>query len=925
MSDLVASLGGLAADWLPALVDVTLKGTVILGVAGLATTWGMRRAAAATRHLVWSAAVVAVLALPVLTALVPRWSAPVVPAALARAAAALREPPAAATPVATTPDVAQRFRVERAPDAPALTQRDYEAGVAAGIATVPPTPAGAEPSRVTVGPNALTVQVPRTPDATPTGNAGSAPTWLLALFGVWAAGVLFVLLRLALGTAGLARLVRRAQPADDPAWVMPLQRLARELGIRRPVSLYVGRTGTVPVTWGVVYPVVLLPADAAEWTEDRRRAVLLHELAHVERLDALTQVLAQLATAIFWFNPLVTLAGRRLRAERERACDDLVLAAGGVPATRYADDLLDLVRTLGEASPAAAALAMARRSEFEGRLLAILDPAAPRARTDRRRALAAAALVALAAVPLAGLRASVAAPAARMETAEEMAAARPAAPSPARATPVEPQTSTTVPTVAMPPVPMPTVAMAPEAPRMPELRSSLATVGAGLGAVAERMASMTPHLTGITPVADACRPAYRRAGVAQVYQSASDTSCLEVRTYGTVEFTPDYADVRVISEGGVLRVAETRDGITRIMEVTPRDGRLVRRYTVGGDERPTAEGEAWFRGILTNVVRRSRTFASTARATTSNTRLVRAGDLPAVLAEVRRVTSDGDKRRLLESLLAARALTASELEQVTLAARGIVSDGDKSSVLRAVAAQQARTPAVSAAIVGASRGITSDGDRRRVLERTLGPDLTPAVIADLVRAVAGMTSDGDKSAVLQKLARRVGETGEIRTAFFRTLDGFTSDGERRRVLIAALDSAGDDATVAATLDQTHRMTSDGERVEVLRAVARKRRMEVVPVRERFFAAVNGMVSETARETVLLAALRAQPTCVDTQKGAIAATRNMVSDTKRANVLLEVAKSTPALREPATRAQFLDALKTMTSSSEYRRVMDAVVP
>ena len=145
------------------------------------------------------------------------------------------------------------------------------------------------------------------------------------------------------------------------------------------------------------------------------------------------------------------------------------------------------------------------------------------------------------------------------------------------------------------------------------------------------------------------------------------------------------------------------------------------------------------------------------------------------------------------------------------------------------------------------------------------------------------------------------------------------------MLLVALDSAGGDATIAASLDQSRRMVSETERVEVLRAVARRQRMEVAPVRERFFDAVNGMVSETARETVLLAALRAQPTCADTQRGAIVATKNMVSDTRRANVLLEVAKATPALRDPATRAQLLDALKTMTSSSEYRRVMDAVVP
>jgi hypothetical protein len=448
----------------------------------------------------------------------------------------------------------------------------------------------------------------------------------------------------------------------------------------------------------------------------------------------------------------------------------------------------------------------------------------------------------------------------------------------------------------------------------------LSSVASTLGAVQERLAAVGTRLGAVTSVADACRrDARERANYTKVYNSVGESSCLEVRAAGTVEFTPAYDDVRVISDGGVLVVVETRDGVTRRMEVAPRDGRLVRRYTVGGEERPAAEGTAWFRAILMDVVRRS---GFDAGARVARTRAE--GGVSAVLADVRGTTSDGLKRRMLLSLLEAE-LTADELQRVTRAARGIVSDGDKSAVLRAVAAQRARTPAVSAAIVGASRGITSDGDRRRVLEGAVSPDLPPAVIADLARAVSGMTSDGDKAAVLTKLVPRAGETPEIRAAFFSALGGFTSDGDRKRVVLATLERWSDDSTLVAALSTLRGMTSDTDRAEIMRAVARKARMESVPVRERFFKAVDATVSESAREAVLLTALRAEPSCVDTQRGAIAATTHMVSDSRRANVLLEVAKASGALREPSVRAQFLDALKGMTSSSEYRRVMEAVVP
>src|SRR6185503_12449308 len=98
------------------------------------------------------------------------------------------------------------------------------------------------------------------------------------------------------------------------------------------------------------------------------------ELAHVVRHDCLTQLLAAVACAVYWFHPGVWWAARRLRVERELACDDRVLASG-TPAPDYAAHLLDLAYALGRTRTPVLAVSMARPPQLEGRMLAVLDTA----------------------------------------------------------------------------------------------------------------------------------------------------------------------------------------------------------------------------------------------------------------------------------------------------------------------------------------------------------------------------------------------------------------------------------------------------------------------------------------------------------------------------------------------------------------------
>ena len=207
---------------------------------------------------------------------------------------------------------------------------------------------------------------------------------------VWLLGATLVLARFGVGTAFVWLRTRRAQPMPTP-------------GMSHRVRVLDAGRGAMPMTWGIFRPAVLLPTEAAAWPAERLRVVLLHELAHVARHDWLTLVMAELAVALYWFHPLAWWAASRMRRERERACDDRVLAAG-VPASEYAADLLEVARELGGAKDLLPAPAMARASNLEPRLRAILDPKIPRGAVSLKVAAIAFAVAILALVPLASLR-----------------------------------------------------------------------------------------------------------------------------------------------------------------------------------------------------------------------------------------------------------------------------------------------------------------------------------------------------------------------------------------------------------------------------------------------------------------------------------------------------------------------------------------
>lgn len=368
-------------SWIPTMIDAGAKGVLLL-VAVFVVTRFMRGASAASRHIAWAAGIVVLIALPVLSALLPRLE--VVPV-----------PGPAVEQLTPAPAVAPDENMEQ-------TQKPKRAVFASNDAALPNAEELA--ARLVSG-----SRDPAMPEADPcplfsrcTVAVVSAISPAEGFVGVWIVIAVVLLARLAVGAIAARQLVRRAVPVRDPSWRQLLKDAQEMAGVTGTVRLYESPDVGMPVTLGVLRPTIVMPPLATSWSEERRLTVLVHELAHISRNDVATCLVARVACALHWMNPLVWRAARKLRDECERACDDLVIRAG-MTASTYADDLLDIVRNAGPSRSPAIALPMAQRSDFEGRLLAILDPIGRRRAPSRVRSLAVAVFVTAIAMPLAAM------------------------------------------------------------------------------------------------------------------------------------------------------------------------------------------------------------------------------------------------------------------------------------------------------------------------------------------------------------------------------------------------------------------------------------------------------------------------------------------------------------------------------------------
>ena len=191
------------------------------------------------------------------------------------------------------------------------------------------------------------------------GIASGTPGVLLpALLGAWILGAACVSLRWLRAWRSAVLLSRAARPAPGTS-----------------PDTCVTDADIEPSVARVFHPVVLLPAALlGRLSEPQLGAVLAHEREHIARHDNLKAHAHHLVEALFWFHPLVWFIGRQLREERERACDEAVIASGHNPGD-YAAGILTVCRHCAGVHSKHAVAALA--GDLTQRIRQILDGTSP--------------------------------------------------------------------------------------------------------------------------------------------------------------------------------------------------------------------------------------------------------------------------------------------------------------------------------------------------------------------------------------------------------------------------------------------------------------------------------------------------------------------------------------------------------------------
>jgi beta-lactamase regulating signal transducer with metallopeptidase domain len=734
------SLVRISGQWAALFIPVTIKGSLILAIAFTATRI-MRGTSASARHMVWTLGMVALLLLPLMELALPSWH--VFPLPGAHRAAALAGAQAAGAAFSVAGEGAA------APEPQSLGQAAQDAG---------PSNAAIQPARAS-SPRAVSAWAYHRLARWVRGRA-SWTTLYASLFVLWLAGAIALCGSLLLGHLRLRRLRLAARPPTTAGWSELLAALCAELGLRSRPTLLCSERVLTPMTWGLRHPVVVVPGDCVRWSDELRREVLLHELAHVRRRDCLLQLVAQVACLLNWLNPLAWFAKRGMRTEREMACDDQVLMAGARPSS-YAGHLLDIAAHKdAERHVTSLALAMARRSRIFNRLDAVLAPGARRPAPGRRATLAAVALTLALLPPLAALGPSVQADEPRHRSAD--------------------------------PDSLTYVSDMPELPGLPSL-PSLPAIGPTF---------MTRDGT--------------RSEIS--WTSKSDGATLKLVMNGKIEFSDDESAIVWMDDDAYFKL-EKKNGRRRIsIEAEPdEDGRPVYTYKVGRKTMPFDDDAAAEMG---RTLRRTMIQIGA----NAGPRVRRAYDehgVDGLLELVNMVDSDYTEAIYYKEFFSIAGVPEGQIAEVLRhMSQDIDSDYELAGAMMSFLDGYEVTAATRRAFLECMSSIASDYEKGRVLKATLDREnLTNETMAAALEAAGYIGSDYEKAQALSSVNPEFLSDRAMSRAYFDVVESVRSDYEKAEILLRLARYAGMDAELRkACLDAADSIDSTYEYGRVAKAL-----------------------------------------------------------------------------------------------------------
>lgn len=280
-------------------------GSLIFLALVLAIISAARTMAASTRYWILIGAILGIFALPILSAIMPSWRLPI-PGSILK-----------------TPEV--EFRAIRSNN----TENGPTGPVDLPVAHKKPATVSSEQNK---GLNKLGLILSLYNSILP-----------YSLLSIWFIGVSLIGTRNYIRWRRARLLVSDSRIADDSRLVEMAAAVKEEFGINRPLILLINSKYPLVMVWGFLKPRIILPDDYRGWSNDKLKAVLNHEMAHIARYDNFFIILTLIVSGLYWFNPLIWVLIRKLNLVREASCDDYVLSKG-VKSSDYAAYLMEILQ-----------------------------------------------------------------------------------------------------------------------------------------------------------------------------------------------------------------------------------------------------------------------------------------------------------------------------------------------------------------------------------------------------------------------------------------------------------------------------------------------------------------------------------------------------------------------------------------------------